>query len=71
MASKASGAWESVGVQGSGGFSEQQIRVCNPLSTVNNLAGLKHPKAKESLESVRSLLLAMGRLEGAEALTAS
>ena len=60
-----------MGVWGSGRFSERQIRVCNPLSTVNNLAGLKHPKATESLESLRSLLLAMGRLEDAEALIAS
>ena len=34
-------------------------------------AGPEHPKAKESLESLRSLLQAMGRSEDAEALTTS
>ena len=33
--------------------------------------GPEHPKAKESLESLRSLLQAMGRSEDAEALTTS
>ena len=33
--------------------------------------GPEHPKTKESLESLRSLLQALGRSEDAEALTAS
>ena len=33
--------------------------------------GPEHPKTKESLESLRSLLQAMGRSEDAEALTTS
>ena len=58
-------------LQDMGRLEEAETLLRESLDMRRSQLGPEHPKAKKSLESLRSLLQAMGRSEDAEALTTS